>query len=67
VKNTNRQLKNAEKLSTAERPAFLQHDVVLLLNANAGQLAQYVQAICQVLKLDEFNPPVALLLRNHSL
>src|SRR2546425_2294601 len=29
-----------------ERPAFLQHDVVLLLNADAGEFAQDVQAVC---------------------
>src|SRR5712692_11388222 len=45
VKNANGQLKNTEKLRAAESPAFLQHDVVLLLNADAGQFAQDVQPV----------------------
>src|SRR5206468_10493283 len=46
VKNTNGQLENAERMRAAERPAFLQHDVVLLLDADAGQFAQDIQAVC---------------------
>src|SRR5437660_2658389 len=67
VEDPNRGLKNAKKLGTAERPAILQHDVVLLLDANAGQFAQDVQPIGKILKLNEFDLPIALLLRNHCL
>src|SRR5882757_598974 len=65
MEKSNSGLKDAKKLCTAERPAILQHDVVLLLDANAGQLAQYVQPVGKILKLNQFDLPVALLLRNH--
>ena len=46
---------------------FCKQDVVLLLDADAGELAQNVEAVGQVLKLDEFDLPVALLLGNDGL
>jgi len=60
-------LKNSQELRAAERPAVLQQDVVLLLDADAGEFAQNVQPVRQVLKLDEFDLPVALLLGNDGL
>jgi hypothetical protein len=67
VKYPNGGLKNAKKLRAAQRPAILQHGVVLLLDADSRQPAKDVQAVSKILKLDEFDLPIALLLRNHRL
>src|SRR6266478_7885491 len=50
-----------------ERPAVLQKDVVLALDADAGQFAQNVQPVGEILKLNQPNLPVALLLSNDRL
>src|SRR6266436_10281771 len=57
VKYPYRGLKNAKKLSAAKRPAILQHDVVLLLDADAGEHAQNVHTVGQVLELDYLELP----------
>src|SRR5216683_3209856 len=67
VKHSNGGLKNAKKLGAAQSPAVLQHGVVLLLDADPRQLAQDVQPVGKVLKLNKLDLPVALLLRNHRL
>src|SRR5713101_2292628 len=66
VKYAYRGLKNAKKLSAAKRPAILQQDVVLLLDADAGELAQNVQAVSQVLELNEFELPIGVQLGNYG-
>src|SRR5882724_4267545 len=60
-------LEHAQEAGAAERPAVLQQNVVLLLDADSGELAQHVESVRQVLKLDELDLPVALLLRNDGL
>jgi hypothetical protein len=54
-------------LGAAQCPTILEQDVVLLLDANARQLPQNIQLVGQLLKLDEFDVPVALLLRRNGL
>src|SRR6266403_4308893 len=60
-------LQHAKQAVAAERPAILQQDVVLLLDANPGELAQYIEPVRQVLKLDKLDLPVALLFGNDGL
>jgi hypothetical protein len=67
VKEPNSGLQNTQELSSAQRPAIAQEDVVLLLDADAGELAEDVQLVGEVLKLNEFNLPRALLLRGNGL
>ena len=67
MKYANGRLEHAEKLRAAQRPAILQHDVVLLLNANAGEFAKNVQTVGQILKLDRLDLPVRMPMRNDSL
>src|SRR5260370_8146540 len=45
VKKANHPLQQAKKISTAEGPAVLQKNVVLLLDADARELAEHVEAI----------------------
>src|SRR6266403_607149 len=60
-------LQHAKQAGAAERPAILQQNVVLLLDANPGELAQHIEPVRQVLKLDELDLPVALLFGNDGL
>src|SRR5260370_29538648 len=50
VKYPNGGLKNAKKLRAAQRPAILQHGVVLLLDADSRQPAKDVQAVSKILQ-----------------
>ena len=54
-------------MGAAQCPAILEEDVVLLLDANARQLPQNIQLVGQLLKLDELDLPVALLLCHNGL
>src|SRR6266850_1062044 len=67
VKQADGCLQHAKEAGAAERPAILQQNVVLLLNANPGELAQQIQSVRQILKLDELDLPVALLFGNDRL
>src|SRR6266403_1066617 len=67
MKRADRCLQNAKEAGAAERPAILQQSVVLLLNADSGELAQHIEAVRQVLKLDELDLPVALLVGDDGL
>ena len=67
VKKANGPLQHPEKMSAAESPAVLQKNVVLLLDANAGQFSQNVEAIGEILELDELDLPIASLLEKDSL
>src|SRR6267378_8017527 len=67
MKRADRCLQNAKEAGAAERPAILQQNVVLLLDADSGELAQHIEPVRQVLKLDELDLPVALLLRHDGL
>src|SRR6266850_6001341 len=67
MKRADRCLQNAKEAGAAERPAILQQNVVLLLDANSGELAQHIEPVRQVLKLDELDLPAALLLGNDGL
>src|SRR5467141_584685 len=60
-------LQHAKEAGAAERPAILQQNVVLLLDANSGELSQHIEPVRQVLKLDELDLPVALLFGNDGL
>src|SRR5580693_3196489 len=67
VEDANCKLKDLQELRAAEGPAVLQHDVVLLLDTDAGELAKNVQLIGQVLELNEFYIPWAPLLLHNRL
>src|SRR6267142_5346599 len=67
VKQANRCLQHTKEVGTAQRPAVLQQNVVLLLDAYPGEPAQYVEPVGQVLELNELDLPVALLLGNDRL
>src|SRR5229473_3989195 len=67
MKQADCRLEDAQQVGAAQGPTVLQHDVVLLLDADAGELAQNVQPVRQVLKLNELDLPVALLLGNDRL
>src|SRR6266478_2819960 len=67
MKRADRCLQHAKEAGAAERPAILQQNVVLLLDANPGELAQHIEPVREVLKLDERDLPVALLLGNDGL
>src|SRR6266852_8795738 len=60
-------LQHAKEIGAAERPAILQQNVVLLLDADSGELAQHIEPVRQVLKLDKLDLPVALLFGNDGL
>lgn len=60
-------LEDAEEMRAAKGPAVLKEDVVLLLNANAGEFAEDVEAIGEVLELDEMNVPGTALLGGDGL
>src|SRR5882672_4647584 len=67
MERADRCLQHAKEAGAAERPAILQQNVVLLLDADSGELAQQVEPVRQVLKLDELDLPVALLFGNDGL
>jgi hypothetical protein len=60
-------LQDAQQLGAAQCPTIPEQDVVLLLDANARQFPQDIQLVGQLLKLDEFDVPVALLLCHNAL
>src|SRR5271163_4022179 len=45
MEETYRKLQNSQDIFAAKGPAVLQHDVVLLLDANASEFTQHVQAV----------------------
>ena len=57
MEEPDRNLKHAQEILAAEGPAVLQDDVVLLLDADAGQFAKHVEAIGQVLELHQLHLP----------
>jgi len=67
VKESDGGLENTQELRGAQRPAVAQEDVVLLLDADAGELAENVQLIGEILELNQFDLPRALLLRGNGL
>src|SRR6266404_7218647 len=67
MKESNGRLKKAQQVHATERPPVLQQHVVLLLNADAGQPAQHIKTVRELLKLDELDLPRPLLLRNNCL
>src|SRR6266404_6501437 len=67
MKRADRCLQNTKEAGAAERPAILKQNVVLLLDADSGELAQQIEPVRQVLKLDELDMPVALLFGNDGL
>ena len=67
MKEPDGRLENTQELRGAQRPAVAQEDVVLLLNADAGELAENVQLVGEILELNQFDLPVALLLRGNGL
>ncbi|MDP9146803.1 MAG: hypothetical protein M3N22_04035 [Acidobacteriota bacterium] len=62
-----RSLQDTKKLRASQRPTISQHDVVLLLNLDAGQLAQYVKLVGKILELNKFDVPRSALLGNDGL
>jgi len=66
VKEPDGGLEDTQELRGTKRPAVAEEDVVLLLDADAGELAENVQLIGEILKLNQFNLPGALLLRGNG-
>src|SRR5580700_5271348 len=60
-------LQHAQQLRRTQSPAVLQDNVILFLNLNTRELAQYIQVIRKVLELNEFHLPVASLPRYDGL
>ena len=67
MENADGGLKYAEQGRGAEGPAVLEDDVVLLLNADAGEPAKNVQSVGQFLELDKLDLPRTLLLGENRL
>src|SRR5712692_7486291 len=67
MEGANGRLQQTQEIHAAEGPAILQQHVVLLLNANAGQLAQDVELIGEFLELDQLDLPGTLLLGSNGL
>lgn len=67
VEEPNGALQKAQKIPTAESPSVLQKNVVLLLDANARQLAENVEPVRKVLELYQTNLPIPRLLGNDGL
>src|SRR6267143_2163905 len=60
-------LQHAKEIGASQRPAILQQNVVLLLDADSGELMQHIEPVRHILKLDELDLPVALLIGKDSL
>src|SRR6266566_3908829 len=56
-----------KKVRAAEGPPVLQKNVVLLLDADAGQLPEHVEAVGDILELYQTDPPIPGLLGNDGL
>jgi len=67
MEEPDRKLKNPQDILAAEGPTVLQHQIVLLLDTDTGQLAKNVQAIGQILELHELDLPVSTLLSRNGL
>src|SRR5258708_36498992 len=67
MKDANGRLQQAQKINAAESPAILEQHVVLLLNADAGELPQDVELVGELLELDELDLPGAFLLGGDGL
>src|ERR1700687_1976843 len=67
MKQTDACLQNTQEISAAKRPAILQQNVVLLLDTDSGELAQHIERVRQILKLNELDLPVSLLLGDDGL
>ena len=67
VEGLDRGLKDAEEGGGAEGPAVLEERVVLLLDADAGEAAEDVELVGELLELNEVDLPGALLLGDHGL
>jgi hypothetical protein len=67
VKKANGGLQHPEEDDGPQGPAVLQEDIVLLLDADAGQPAKNVQLVGELLKLDQLDLPRSVLLGKHRL
>ena len=66
VQQADEKLEHAHGLRGAERPAFLQHQVVEVLHAQAGQLAHPVDGVEQFLQVHQPDLPPALFFHNQA-
>ncbi len=57
MENADGKLKNPQQIFAAPGPTVAQEDVVLLLNANSGEAAEYIQVVGKFLELNEVNFP----------
>ena len=67
MENADGALEDSQQSSCAEGPAVLQEHVVLLLDSNAGEFAEDVEFVGQLLELDELDLPRASLLGEDGL
>ena len=67
MENADGGLKYAEQGCGAEGPAVLEDDVVLLLNADAGEPSKNVELVGEFLELDQFDLPGTMLLGENRL
>ena len=66
VQQADEKLQHAHGLRGAERPAFLQHQVVEVLHAQAGQLAHPVDGVEQFLQVHQPDIPSALFFHHQA-
>ena len=67
MEDANRKLQNPQDIDAPKGPTILQHHVVQILDADAGQFAKYVEAVGKILELDQLDLPRTSLLRNDGL
>src|ERR1700745_3400286 len=67
VEEPNGALKKAKKIRAAEGPPVLQQNVVLLLDADARQLPEHVEAVGDLLELYQVDPAIPRLVGNDGL
>ena len=66
MQEADEKLQYAHRLRRAERPTFLQHQVVEVLHAQAGQLAPPVNRIHQFLQIYQPDFPPALFIHHQA-
>src|SRR5437667_1014470 len=65
MQESNQELHGAQQLRRAQRPAFVERQVVAIFQANAEELAKNVQLVHRPLEIDQLGPPWAILPFDH--
>src|SRR5215470_10682542 len=67
MKQSDEPLHPARQLRRAQRPAFVEHQVVAILEAHAEELAENIQLVERLLEMHQADLPWVLLLLDHFL